>query len=364
MRRRRLLQGAFAASSASLIAGCEDPEPAAAAAWRGPPASVAADPLAAILAWAILAPSPANAQPWQVRRIGPDRMVLGSDPTRRLSVQDPDGRQERLALGCFVELANLAASVYGRRLLVGAGLEPELVLRSDPEARPDPLFAAVRQRRTSRRAFDVEKPVTAADAEALAEAAGAGVRTGFVTAADRVAALRALASAAHAEAGALPAVAVERAHWLRLGPTEAAARGDGIAIGGRWVGLAHRIGLLAAEDVTARSGIAAGIDRLFWDNLFAGTASFGWLATAGDDPEARLAAGRAYQRVDLAAAARGVAIHPVSEALGDLPELAGRRTELERQLGVASPGRVQMLYRLGYAGPQSPSPRRGASLIN
>lgn len=363
MRRRRLLLGAAAASSAPLLTGCDDGDPAATAAWRGPTQPAAADPRLAILAWAILAPSPANTQPWRVRLTGPDRMVLGSDPARRLPVQDPDRRQERLALGCFVELAALAARAYGRQLEIGGGEELELVLRSEPGARPDPLFAAVRGRRTSRRAFDLEKPVTLADAEVLAEAAGGSVQVGFVTAADAVGRLRDLAAATHAQAAALPSVAAERARWLRLGPDEAAAHGDGIVIGGRATALAHRAGLVSAEQVTARSGIAARIDRLFWDNLFAGTASFGWLATDGDDPEARLAAGRAYQRVDLAAAARGVAIHPVSEALGDVPELAGRRAELERQLGVASPSRVQMLYRLGYAGPQSPSPRRGEPIL-
>jgi hypothetical protein len=96
--------------------------------------------------------------------------------------------------------------------------------------------------------------------------------------------------------------------------------------------------------------------RLQWANLFAATASFGWIATAGDEAADRLAAGRAYQRVDLAAASIGLAIHPVSEALGDVPALDGGREELERLLG--PPGRVQMLFRLGRAGPQAHTPRR------
>ena len=96
--------------------------------------------------------------------------------------------------------------------------------------------------------------------------------------------------------------------------------------------------------------------RLQWANLFAATASFGWIATLADGAEDRLAAGRAYQRVDLAAAAQGLAIHPVSEALGNVPALGGARGELERLLG--APGRVQMLFRLGRAGPQPPTPRR------
>jgi hypothetical protein len=94
--------------------------------------------------------------------------------------------------------------------------------------------------------------------------------------------------------------------------------------------------------------------RLQWENLFAGTVSFGWLATADDQTASRIAAGRVYQRIDLAAARQGVAIHPVSEAL----EAQAPRRQLEELLAVGPPARVQMLFRLGYAGPQPAAPRR------
>ncbi len=102
--------------------------------------------------------------------------------------------------------------------------------------------------------------------------------------------------------------------------------------------------------------------RLQWANLFAATASFGWIGTADDGPDDRLAAGRAYQRVDLAAASLGLAIHPVSESLGDVPALGDARAELESRLGVRSPGRVQMLFRLGRAGrSHTPAPSGGSN---
>ncbi len=341
----------------ALLSGCDQPDAAAFAAWRPPPERPG-DARRAIVACAMLAPSPANAQPWRVAPVGADGLVLRSDPARRLGGRDPDGRQERLALGCFVELATLAAAGYGLRLEPAGDEALTLRLRRDAGLAADPLLAAVTRRRTSRRAFDLEKPVTPAHARALAAAAGATVTAGFVTAPERVAGVRELAAGAHAAARALPAVAAEWARWLRLGPDEIAAHRDGIAVGGAWAGWARRTGLVTPGRLADPDGAAAWVVRLFWDNLFAGTASFGWLATAEDGAAARLAAGRAYQRLDLAAAAAGVAIHPVSEALGDVAELAPARAELERQLGVAAPARVQMLFRLGYAGPQPPSPRR------
>ncbi len=359
MQRRRLLG---TAAAGCLLAACDAPDSTAYVAWQDPPA-FPGDPRRAILARAILAPSPLNTQPWLVELPDRDRILLRSDPLRALPAHDPDGRQARLALGCFVELAALAAAARGRRLAVGGGEVLELLARPDPDLRPDPLHQAVPQRRTSRRAFDLEKPITAAHAAALVAAAGAGVGVGFATAPEPVAELRALTAGAQAAARALPAVAAERARWLRLGPDEVAVHGDGIAVGGAWAGWARRAGLISAPRIVGAEGVAAGVDRLFWENLFAGTASFGWLVTAGDGAEARLAAGRAYQRLDLTAAALGVAIHPVSEALGDVLELAGARAELERQLAVEPPARVQMLFRLGYAGPQPPSPRRPLQAI-
>ena len=120
----------------------------------------------------------------------------------------------------------------------------------------------------------------------------------------------------------------------------------------RW---AARLGLLSPARLAEPNSPAARMARLQWANLFAATASFGWLATQADRTADRLDAGRAYQRVDLAAAALGLAIHPVSEALGDFVGLADMRTELERLLGVSPPVRVQMLFRLGQAGPQPPT---------
>ena len=363
MRRRRLLLATAPALAGALLGGCDGATPEVPDAWRGPGADLA-DARLAVLAWAILAPSPGNTQPWLAALAGPDGIRLRPDPARRLAAQDPDGRQERIALGCFVECASLAAAARGRRLTTaGSGPELELRLAADPLVAPDPLFAALPARRTSRRAFDPEKPVTPAHASMLADAAGGDVTVGFVTAPQPVAALRDLAATAQAMARTLPTVAAERARWLRLGPDEAAAHGDGLVLGGTWLGLARRAGLVSAPQVVAADGAAAWVDRVFWDNLFAGTASFGWLATTGDDLVARLAAGRAYQRLDLAAAQAGVAIHPVSEPLGDIAQLGDARRELERQLAIAPGSRVQMLFRLGYAGPQPPSPRRARAAI-
>ncbi|MFO1050126.1 MAG: hypothetical protein U1E52_19780 [Geminicoccaceae bacterium] len=347
MRRRGLLGLALAP-----LAACDGPEPLPPA-WAGPPARLR-DPVLRALAWGRLAPSACNAQPWQVALAAPDRLILRADPARALPVLDPDGRQARIALGAFVELAVMAAAAEGRRCEVTPLPDGAVALRLTAASGPpsDPLFAALPRRRTTRLAYDLIEPVKPGQAAALRAAAGTAVRFGCVVEPERVAPLRELARQAHELAQAIPEVARENAAWLRLDD----AAEDGIPVRGAPVRWARALGLLSAGQLADPTSLAFRMARLQWANLFAATASFGWIATLADGAEDRLAAGRAYQRVDLAAAAQGLAIHPVSEALGNVPALGGARGELERLLG--APGRVQMLFRLGRAGPQPPTPRR------
>lgn len=347
MRRRGLFGLALAP-----LAACDGPETIPRA-WSGPPDSLR-DPRLRVLAWARLAPSACNAQPWRAALSGLDSIELRADPTRALRALDPDGRQARIALGAFVELAVLAAAAEGRRGEVIARPDGSVSLRfvPDPGARLDPLFAALPLRRTTRLAYDLEKPVEPAEAAALAAAAGTAVGFGCVVEPETVAALRKLTREARERAQAMPAVARESADWLRL---DGAAE-DGIPVRGSAVRWARALGLLAPAQLADAGSLAAWMARLQWANLFAATASFGWIATARDEAADRLAAGRAYQRVDLAAASLGLAIHPVSEALGDVPALGGERGQLERLLRPS--GRMQILFRLGRAGPQAHTPRR------
>jgi hypothetical protein len=339
----------------------------AVAAWAGPPSDLADARLWA-LSWALLAPSPRNTQPWIAELRGPDSILMRVDPDRLLPVADGNGRQTLIAHGAFLELLALAAQAEGRRAEVTllpdgpflvAGPMAAVRLLADRRSAPDPLFAALPRRRSTRLAYDLEKPLKGRDGEALAKAvAGDPVVLGIAREPERVRALRELARAAFRIEQSLPRARVETTAWLRLGADEVAARRDGIAVTGRSVWWLSRLGLLSKASLAAPDSLASRMGSLQWDNLFTGTASFGWLVTADDGIPSRIAAGRAYQRLDLAAAAAGVATHPVSQALGDHPATAESRRQLETLLAVEAPARVQMLFRLGYAGPQPPSPRR------
>ena len=211
-------------------------------------------------------------------------MVLRCDPARALPALDPDGRQALIALGAFVELAVLAAPAAGRRAEVALHDDGEasIELLPDPAVRSDPLFAALPHRRTTRLAYDLEKPVAPPDAAALADAAGPAVGFGCVVEPGAVAALRSLTRTAHERAELLHAVAAEEASWLRLEGREDAAALDGIPVRGVEVRWAARLGLLSPARLADPASPAARMARLQWANLFAATASFGWLATQAD----------------------------------------------------------------------------------
>ena len=138
-----------------------------------------ADPRMRALSYAILAPNPHNRQPWIVDLGQPGEAMLTCDPDRRLPETDPYDRQIVIGLGCFLELARLAAAAEGLELGIepfpegegGPRLDGRPVARMTFAPRPgiaiDPLFQWVPRRRSNKQPFDTAKPIAPATLEAL-----------------------------------------------------------------------------------------------------------------------------------------------------------------------------------------------------
>jgi hypothetical protein len=143
---------------------------------------------------------------------------------------------------------------------------------------------------------------------------------------------------------------------MRLGAAEVAARPDGVSLYGP--GLEP----LIASGAITREGFATPghpawqsmVDR--YRPMLAATPAYVWSSTGGDSPAEAIAAGRHWLRLNLAATAMGLALHPVSQALQEYPEMAPHLAEMHRLLGVVAPGKVQMLGRLGWLPAGSPAP--------
>jgi hypothetical protein len=316
----------------------------------------------------VLAPNPHNRQPWiaELPAAAPDTVVLRCDLDRRLPVTDPFDRQITVGLGCFAELARLAAAEEGRAVQVIPFPEgepaprldgrPVAILRFGPpgSATPDPLFRHAAARRSAKTPYDTARPVPGAALEAFAAAASAPIRFGGTLDAARIAAIRDIAWRSWLIEARTEAAHMESVDLMRFGRDAVAASPDGISLYGPGLDQAVAAGQITREAMLpGRPGYGFMIER--YTAIFANTPAFVWL-TSPAGRAAQLAAGRDWLRVNLAATGLGLSVQPISQALQEFPEVSGPYAEMHAALAPEG-GVVQMLARLGYAAPVPATPR-------
>jgi hypothetical protein len=272
---------------------------------------------------AIRAPSLHNSQPWRFRRCHDEIHVL-ADPSRTPPVADAGGWATRIACGAATYNLQLALAVDGQPMVVRwrpDANEPTLmaVLRPSEPRPPTPhqlrLYQAIPRRHSNRRPF-LPRPVPVE------------VRLAMVTAAGEEGAWMDLV------VGAIPAAAVSEI-------THAASR------------VLHRTAKPPDADVydllpqRPLSDLVGGAGPNLPDDPLIAV-----LGTAGDTHRDQLHAGFALQRVLLT-----ITDHGLSSALLSQPiEVPSAREQLRIALGRY--GTPQMVLRVGFAEPASPTPRR------
>jgi nitroreductase len=298
-----------------------------------------------LLAAATAAPSMHNTQPWRFR-VRRDTIELRADPERALPVADPTGRAVHIACGAAVLNLRLAAAVACREAVVQLlpDLQQPLLLakvrlagpyQADPAERE--LHAAITIRHTNRGPFSGH-PVPPGVLAELADAAR--VEGGILHVLDSGETARVLYLAKDAERAWLadPAYRAELARWAG--------------------GMRDREGM--PDSVLApRSPDRPAPVREFAPGRPA-PAGYAWfeedpqlavLSTPSSGKGSWLLAGQALQRVLLTAALRGIAASPLTQPL----ESAEAWLVRDPRSGHEEP---QMILRLGYGLPVSPSPRR------
>ncbi len=310
---------------------------------------------------AILAPNPHNRQPWLIRLEGADSAVLSCDLDKRLPQTDPFDRQITIGFGAFVELAAIAASHRGLRVEVvpfpSGEPQPRLDQRSvarltflaDPTIKPDPLLDAIPLRRTIRGPFG---PLPAGALDRLAEP-----EVAFSADPTKLATLRRIAVAAMTLEMMTPRAHLESVGLMRIGAAEIDAQPDGLALSGPMIEATALVGMTSRASLADPASQAFQIGLKDLQQAIATMPTAAWITTADNSRASQLAAGRAYARLALRAAAYGAAIHPLSQALQEYPEMAPLYTEVHRLLAPEPGERVQMLVRLGSASPAAPTAR-------
>jgi nitroreductase len=303
--------------------------------------------LTACLEAAAAAPSVHNTQPWQFLP-HPGAIDVYADPSRRLTVLDPRGREMVISIGAAILNLRVAVLNHGRvpqTRLLPAGDRSDLMARvtvgdyAGPDRTVRALAEAIPHRHTNRRPFTGVRIAGHILAELAAAARTEGARLRVLDGAERRAVLDLVRAAEHrlrADAG----YRAELTDWTTVPPY----RRDGVprCAVGPWDALEtlplRDFGLAHPEEPRRR-------DRFEPDPTLV------MISTGGDSAEQWLRAGQALERVLLTATVRSLAATPMSQPL-EIPELRARLTDPR------GAGHPQVILRVGYGRPSSPSPRR------
>lgn len=308
-----------------------------------------------------LAPSGHNAQPWTVRVVGPTRLRLGVARARRLPAVDPEDRETLISLGCFLENFFVGARSHGLdpevRVVGTSASDPEVLDVTLREARPRPYpLERIRRRRTVRRGH-LGRELKDADVRSLL--APFEGRASFFPAASAPA--RRLAEAT-IEANRMQAwrdeAQDELSRWIRWSDDDVRRRRDGLTPDS--MEIAGLAAWYVRRFMSRESVLTPGFRERSVDAVRRQLRSYGgWLVVTSSDGSVRslLDAGRRFERMLLGVRERGIAVHPMSQALEEGPH----REEVSRMSGDSGP--VQLLLRVGYVEryPEPVSPRLPAT---
>lgn len=327
------------------------------------------DPRLWVFAHAILAPSQHNLQPWTIRLDGADSATLFCDLSKRAPAVDPFDRQTVIGFGAFLTLAKIAAVEIGQRLEVAPFPEGPALPRLDERpiarvtfipdstAEKDPLFAAIQTRRTNRAPFDTDEQLSTADLEALQGQGDSSAAIETTAVRFRISTIRSITVDAIIQEAGTDAALQEQVQWMRIGKRAVDRNPDGLALTGAGLEAMKAAGMLSPAMLGNRKSAAFRESLKVQTGAAATAMAYAWVHTPGNSREDQLAAGAAYARLALEAAARNIAIQPLSQPLEEYPEMAEPRAALAAELAPPEGARVQMLARLGKASAPAPAPR-------
>ncbi len=335
---------------------------AASAPWKLdpiPPADVRLD----AFRHAILAPNPHNRQPWLIQLEDSDSALISCDLDRRLPETDPFDRQITIGFGTFIELASIAAAQRQFRIEVTPFPEGEPQPRLDkkPVARlrfvsdtaltGDPLYSAIIKRRTNRSAYEPTTLTAQESAVLRADDTALSIDPALLIP------LRSIAVDAISGEMMTHRAHMESVRLMRIGYLEVDALPDGIALTGPMIEATHMVGITTRERMAdpKSSVFQIGLDGLH--ETYGSVPAALWVTSPSNTRADQLEAGRSYARAHLRATALSLAMHPMSQALQEYPEMAKHYAAIHSLLGVTGKGRIQMLARIGRASSVAPAAR-------
>jgi nitroreductase len=305
------------------------------------------DELAGCVRAASRAPSLHNSQPWRFR-YRDDGVEVFADQTRRLEVIDPSGRELMISVGAAIFNLRLAMRRLGRLpavTLFPDPAEPDLVATvtagatAPPSATLAALADAIPRRHTNRQPF-ARLAIPAAVLDELTGAArleGAELRLADAVARNAILSIVRTAEQRLRRHGRYRA---ELTGWTR--PRRGRPEGVPVESFGPW----------AALETLPLRDFGLTLPQLPRDiEPFEPFPTIVVLASRGDTAPWWVASGQALQRVLLAATTHNLAATPMSQPL-EIPALRELVTD------TTTGRRAQVILRIGYGPPTTPTPRR------
>jgi len=315
----------------------------------------AADGIKRPLRAAILAASPHDTQPW-LFGISGNTITVFADRARNLGTFDPFRREMHLGLGAAIENLVLGARAFG----ISADVTPvdgRLALSSIDTPAPaahvaftpapasrDALFSAIPNRHTNRGPYRADEPIAGERLQRFAALTTTEtVRVAFVADTHARAELGAMIVEATEHIVRDEQMSADSARWFRTGRRDIESHRDGVTI-----------------DTSGVSPLFAAVSKLLPD-LDTKSADQYWLSMTRDthvatapvlgvilvrdrlDMRDAIEAGRAWQRLHLAATSEGLAAQPLNQPV----EWIDRTAMLGRGGGFGS-GIVQLVSAPGW----------------
>ncbi|MEF9441284.1 nitroreductase family protein [Burkholderia sp. 1A5] len=312
------------------------------------------DQLKSLLAYAVLAPSSHNSQPWRFIVNGATIAVC-ADRVRALPVVDPFDRE--LIISCGAALLNLRVALDHAGLAhtistFPSEVDPDLLalVRVCDDGYSDRslggLFDAIQARVTTRAPFESTAVPDEIQRELIAAGVAEGAEVACIDSIAHRARVAELVAQADQQQFADPRFRRELASWI-----DPRRRVDGMPAFAAGVptllDFAAPVVTMAVRTFDLGNGLAA-----LHHQLVGASPLIVCLSTVRDDREAWLAAGQALERILLVAARAGYTASYLNQPI----ETAALRADLGRTLGLR--GEPQLLLRVG-RGPHTPhSPRR------
>jgi len=327
------------------------------------------DPRLRALAYAVLAPSPHNRQPWLIELKGENRLTLFCDTARLLPETDPYNRQITIGLGAFIELLRMAAAEDGYDLEIDyfPQGEPEPTFDERPVANirfsktetiKDPLFAYVMDRRTNRSKFS-ETPISSLALKAL-ETVMSPQRADLLSYSDDaslVGSIKTLCVDGWNIEIETPRTHHESTRLTRVGEKQINASPDGISLSGPMMEALGLTGQLSEEKMNDKDSQAYKGTRDFYTGLIDTARAFAWITSPDNSRLNQIKSGADWLRLHLVATQHGLAFQPLSQILQEFPEMSEPYAQIHAVLEIEHPRIIQGLFRLGYAASPAPAPR-------